>query len=225
VPPLALFDLDNTLIDRAAAFRSWAVQFALANGLAEGEVELLERLDGDGLTPRETFFGEIRSRHGLRRTVDELVRAYRSDYPRHVLPPAPDTVAALRDLRDRGWRLGIVTNGAPSQEAKIEQAGLPALVDGWAISELVGTRKPERAIFAAAAAACGCALDGAWVVGDSAAADIAGAADCGLRSVWLSRGRRWEEASHRPDFVTDTVADGVACILAAPERARDLAAL
>jgi beta-phosphoglucomutase-like phosphatase (HAD superfamily) len=31
--PLAIFDLDNTLVDRMAAFRSWAEWFAGQHGL------------------------------------------------------------------------------------------------------------------------------------------------------------------------------------------------
>jgi putative hydrolase of the HAD superfamily len=213
VPPLALFDLDNTLIDRAAAFRSWAAAFAAAHDLAATAVDVLERLDGDGLVPRERLFADVRKRFGLEEPVEDLVAAYRRDYPAHVQPPPPETLAALHELRERGWRLGIVTNGAPSQEAKIDVAGLADHVDGWAIPELVGARKPEPAIFVAAAAACGCALDGGWVVGDSAAADIVGAAACGLRSVWISRGRRWTTAEYAPDAVAAGVADAVARIL------------
>jgi FMN phosphatase YigB (HAD superfamily) len=59
-------------------------------------------------------------------------------------------------------------------------------------------------VFIAAARACGCG-DGApggdegWMVGDSPAADIAGARAAGLTAVWLHRGRVWDEAVALPD--------------------------
>lgn len=87
--------------------------------------------------------------------------AYRHDYPRCVQPPPEETRAALQELRERGWRIGIVSNGAPSQQAKLAGAGLDAIVDGWAISKVVGSRKPKPAIFQAAAGSCGCTLLGA----------------------------------------------------------------
>lgn len=210
---LVLFDLDNTLIDRAAPFRAWALRFVETRGLAAAEVRWLEAADEDGMTARAAFFEQVRSRYGIEESVGDLVDAYRDDFRRFVQRPAAETFAALEDLRRRGWRIGIVSNGSRSQEAKIAAAGLADAVDGWAISEVVGARKPEPAIFEAAAVACGCALDGAWVVGDNAAADIAGAKTCSLRSVWISRGRRWQLRVYEPDAVAPTVADAVALII------------
>lgn len=212
---LALFDLDNTLIDRTGAFRDWASSFVANRGLGGlQEIEWLEEADKDGLTPRAEFFAEVRLRYALAESVEVLVAAYRTGYPLCVQPPADETRAALQELRARGWKVAIVSNGSHSQQAKIAAAGLSAVVDGWAISEVVGSRKPEPAIFRAAAVACGCTLDGAWMVGDSALADIAGAAACGLRSIWISRGRDWPEADYKPDAIADTVAGAVALILA-----------
>jgi putative hydrolase of the HAD superfamily len=211
--PLALFDLDNTLVDRAAAFRRWAHAFAASRGLPDGEVDWLVCTDGDGLVPRAAFFAQVRARHRLVDPLDDLLAAYRVDYLRAIAPVDAGTAGALARLRERGWRIGIVTNGAPTQELKIDAAGLRGLVDGCAISEVVGVRKPDPAIFHAAAARCGCALDGAWVIGDSATADIAGAVACGLRSVWLSRDRAWEEPDFRPDAVAGTIPEAVGHLL------------
>lgn len=212
---LALFDLDNTLIDRAGAFTEWARAFVAEHRLGgDAEIEWLEESDNDGLAPRADFFTEVRMRYGLAEAIDDLVAAYRLEYPRCVQPPPDETRAALEELRALGWKLAIVTNGSQAQQAKIAAAGLTALFDGWAISEVVGSRKPEAAIFQAAANACGCALNGAWMVGDSAEADIGGAIACGLRSVWISRGRTWSDAEYEPDAVADTIADAVSQILA-----------
>ncbi|MFD8461916.1 HAD family hydrolase [Streptomyces antimycoticus] len=65
----------------------------------------------------------------------------------HCFPGVPE---GLQALRSDGWKLGILTNGADDiQRAKIDRAGLAALFDGVAISEGIGARKPEHALFEA----------------------------------------------------------------------------
>ncbi|MDQ1025920.1 FMN phosphatase YigB (HAD superfamily) [Streptomyces umbrinus] len=78
------------------------------------------------------------------------------------------------------------------------------------ISEAVGWKKPAPEIFRAAAAAVGAPLRGAWVIGDSAHADIGGANGLdGVRSVWVSGGRPWADETFRPTHITDDVASAL----------------
>jgi putative hydrolase of the HAD superfamily len=210
---LALFDLDNTLIDREAAFRSWASRFARERRLGRAASGWLESIDDDGVKPRETFFGEVRGHFGIPDAVDELVRAYRAAIPALIPPPTRETKEALRALRACGWRIGIVTNGSPTQEVHLRGCGLEELVDGYVVSSIVGVRKPDPRLFLAAAEQCGAPLSGGWMVGDRADADVAGALACGISSAWISRGRTWEEADFRPDIIADSVAGAVTAIL------------
>jgi putative hydrolase of the HAD superfamily len=62
--PLLLLDLDNTLIDRAAAFRCWAESFAAAVA-APASADWLIMADWDGLEPRERLAAKVRRRFGL----------------------------------------------------------------------------------------------------------------------------------------------------------------
>ncbi|MGW7253670.1 HAD family hydrolase [Streptomyces sp. NPDC054834] len=117
---------------------------------------------------------------------------------------------AVERARAGGWTCVIVTNGRTGQqEAKIRHTGLDRLVQGWVISEGVGHKKPEPEIFHAAAHAVGVPLTGAWVVGDSPHADVAGANALGLRSVWVSNGRPWPQVPYRPTHVAGDVATAV----------------
>jgi putative hydrolase of the HAD superfamily len=116
-----------------------------------------------------------------------------------------------------GWTCVIVTNGRTrQQEAKIRNTGLDQLVHGWAVSEEVGYKKPEPEIFRAAAAGVEGSLVGAWMIGDSPHADIAGANTLGLRSVWVSGGRPWTQDSYRPTHVAEDVASAINCVINAP---------
>jgi FMN phosphatase YigB (HAD superfamily) len=210
---LALFDLDNTLIDRAAAFRSWASRFVRERKLEPDAVDWLDSIDDDGFKPRETFFAEVRDRYGIADPVDELVPVYRAEIPALIPPPSSGTTQALRTLRTLGWRIGIVTNGSPAQEAHLKASGLEGLIDGYAISSIVGARKPDPRLFLAAAEQCGASLNGGWMVGDRADADVAGAIACGMSSAWISRGRTWDEPGFRPDIIAGSVSEAVAAIL------------
>ncbi len=214
---VVLFDLDNTLADREAAFRRWAEGFVTDHHLDRSVIDWLCERDGDGFLSRDELFTSLRDEYGVDGRVDDLVARYRAEYPT-FFEPGPDVVAALTALRAAGWKIGIVTNGPPSQEAKIASLRLGALVDGVCVSDLVGVEKPDRHIFELTAARCGVPLDG-WMVGDSPDTDVAGGRAAGLRTVWIHRGRTWARDDYAPDAVVATIRDAAAVITGdAPSR-------
>ena len=216
VGPLVLFDLDNTLVDRQAAHRRWAESFAGRYGLGEEAVAWLGQADRDGLARREEVFAGVRERFGVDAPVDELVRDYRADYPT-FFSPDEEVSAALVRLRRAGWRIGVVTNGPPSQHVKLARAGLDGLVEACCVSDELGVAKPDPRIFEAAIERCGGRPDGpgsAWMVGDAPTPDIEGGRGVGLSTVWLHRGRQWVEPGYRPDVVVATVAEAAQILLA-----------
>jgi HAD superfamily hydrolase (TIGR01509 family) len=215
--PLLLCDLDDTLIDRAGAFKRWARDFAERRGIDAEHIPWMLDLDNDGHVARSDYLAALRERFRLPETVEQLSAEYHEVYPDFVAPPEADTVSALRRLREAGWRVGVVTNGAPSQEAKLARAGLVDLLDGWCVSDLVGHRKPDPEIFRMAACRCGAPLEGGWMVGDHGPADIAGASALGMASVWLRRGRAWPFAGYGPTHQADSFAEAAALIQCAAQ--------
>lgn len=210
---LALFDLDNTLIDRAALFRGWGQDFLQRHGLDASEIAWLVEQDGDGLIPKDAFFAVVRSRFGLEESAASLEADYYERYPTFTVPPSESTLQSLGLLREHGWALGIVTNGPPMQEAVVDHAGVRHLFDSVCVSAMVGLRKPDPMIFQMAAEQCGAGARGNWMVGDSTDHDIAGARASGMRSCWIARGRTWQASTPEPDITTDSVADGVSAML------------
>ncbi|WP_425842094.1 HAD family hydrolase [Streptomyces fractus] len=203
-----LLDLDNTLVDRDAAFRAAVADFLDGHGLAAADVAWVMRLDAGGYAARPAVAAAMVERYGD--VVPAAVRAllHEGGADRVVLTEAARD--ALGEARADGWTCGIVTNGRTGQqEAKIRNAGLDRLVQGWVVSEAVGRKKPDPAIFRAAAVAVGMPLEGAWIVGDSPGADIAGAHGLGLRSVWVSDGRPWDTDDYRPTHVAVDVASAI----------------
>ena len=184
-----MFDLDDTLIALAPAFRRFAQDFAKGHALpGDAEEWLVEAWNP--YQRRDEFFARVRERYGLGEPGEELWRLYRARMPEFVelREAVRDGLVALRRAR---WRLGIVTNGeADNQLGKIERTGLDRLVDSVAVSGALGVRKPDAEIFRIAAEGAGCVVaDGGWMVGDNPHADVEGGAAAGLRTVWIDRGR------------------------------------
>jgi HAD superfamily hydrolase (TIGR01549 family) len=213
---LALFDLDNTLLDREAAFARWAEAFIREHGLPQEAWPFMESADQDGMTPKQNFFEQVRAEFDVSSDVEELLARYYIDYPACYTANV-ETVRGLRQLRGRGWRVGVVTNGGPSQLAKLEATNLAGEFDAICVSEIVGATKPDPAIFEMAADLCERPLEG-WMTGDSVAADMAGGRGVGLRTIWIARGRKWTSPDPVPDAVVLTVPQAIKIILESDSR-------
>ncbi len=99
----------------------------------------------------------------------------------------PEATAVLRSLRERGVRLGVVSNWDCGLDAILHDLGLLALVDVVAASAVVGARKPDPAIFLRVLDALGVAPERAVHCGDRVDIDGTGARAAGVRPVMLSR--------------------------------------
>jgi putative hydrolase of the HAD superfamily len=213
--PLLLVDLDNTLIDRVGAFARWAREFTSARGGSPADAQWLTAADRDGLEPRERLAAMIGERFGLDRSAGAgLLAELRGGLVRQIVPDDAVT-RALRDARAAGWAPFVVTNGTVhQQERKLRHTGLDREVAGWVISEGAGIRKPDPEIFRLAAARAGQPLDGAWMIGDSAEADISGARNAGLPGIWLHRDRPWPLTAFQPRHTADSFPHAVEIALA-----------
>lgn len=210
-----LFDLDNTLFDRVAAFRGVAEDFYaefLASSTSvrrEEAVALMVEWDGDGYANRREFREAMLAQWpetGL--DLDTLNAWYRQTMERHTLPDA-SVNDFLAELNRVGLPWGIVTNGnGRNQRTKCELAGLAALARFVIVSEDQGYEKPDPRIYRDALASLGLADPGGVLfVGDNPVTDIDGAGAFGMRTAWVSRGQRFPADLHPPDLVIERVTD------------------
>ncbi|MFD5318498.1 HAD family hydrolase [Streptomyces sp. NPDC127098] len=214
--PFLMLDLDNTLIDRDAAFRSAAAEFLTQHGLPSDELAWLLATDASGYAPRADVASAMSGRyrdHAPAGAVHALLDTGDADH----VTLAQSTASALHEARAAGWTCVIVTNGRTAQqEAKIRNTGLDRLVHGWVVSEAIGHKKPAPEILQAAATLAGLPLTDAWLVGDSPHADIAGAHALGLRSVWVSRpDAPWPYGSYGPTHRAADAASAIAHVIGA----------
>jgi putative hydrolase of the HAD superfamily len=128
-----------------------------------------------------------------------------------------DHHGAVLDTLGRTQRLGLCSNFSHSETALavLDEAGLRDRLDPAAlvVSDAFGLRKPRAEIFAEVLARLGVAPAEALHVGDSLRADVAGAAQAGLRTAWITRRVKDTDAAlaaHEgapPDFVIRDLAE------------------
>jgi putative hydrolase of the HAD superfamily len=211
--PLLLLDLDNTLFDRAGAFQEWGRFLLRQVGAPADDIDWLVSVDADGLTSRWDVAEALRDRYLLRVSIIDLVEALRDGLMTY-LRPDPLVLCALQIAGDVGWVPVVVSNGETrQQEEKIRKIGLDRYLADWVISEEAGVSKPNPRIFAIAAQRARMRLAGGWIIGDGPETDIGGAAACGLRSVWLHRGRSWSETRYAPTCTADNLLAAIATVL------------
>jgi putative hydrolase of the HAD superfamily len=104
--------------------------------------------------------------------------------------PIPGAAAALAELADRRLGLAIVSNADGTVEDDLRKYGICQVGPGAGVpvgsildSSLVGVAKPDAAIFERALETLGVPAERAVHIGDTPAADVAGARAAGIRPV------------------------------------------
>ncbi|MFA7167976.1 MAG: YjjG family noncanonical pyrimidine nucleotidase [Sphaerochaetaceae bacterium] len=103
--------------------------------------------------------------------------------------PYPETKPMLTELRRRGYRLYLASNGiAFVQQGRYKACNLLSYVDGAFVSEEIGYQKPDPRFFDAV-----CKHEGITdkkqcvMIGDSLTSDIKGGKAAGIDTIWYRR--------------------------------------
>lgn len=101
----------------------------------------------------------------------------------------PDTHETLTTLHDMGYRLGIISNASntPDLNRLIDNHNLRQYFEIVVISAEEGIRKPDPRIFLKTLKKLGVKPENAIMVGDTLPADVLGAQNSGIISVWITR--------------------------------------
>jgi putative hydrolase of the HAD superfamily len=180
----------------------------------------LPKFFADGVIEEVEYPSEVRSllgEFGIEPSEDDLLRFLEAEHaawaPARQL--ASTTHALLDTLRDRGLKLGLVSNAIDPPallHRDLEELGVAERLDVAVFSSEVGRRKPDPAIFERALEQLGVEPADALFVGDKVAIDIAGAAALGMRTcqaLWFVAD---EVEEPEPDFRAFTQMDVLAAV-------------
>lgn len=165
-----------------------------------------KELDNHGYADRYQVFQTLAAEFSLPFSAEELL----ADFRRHVWQhsqPFPDAHAVLKELRSRGYPLGLITNGSSeAQRGNLLAADLAGYFAVILISEEQTIRKPEAAILLRAAEKLGVASAECLFVGDNPQADIGGAYQVGMKTAWRKGDLAWPEGlALTPDYTIDAL--------------------
>jgi len=186
-----LFDLDQTILDRTQslnAFVLWQARGMLRNSVTDAH-EFCNRfidLDANGTVWKDAVYSALIEEFKISDwSVQELLKSYELCFS-GFCKPKPNIVPAIQLLHHEGYKLGVVSNGkSPFQERNFNALGLAQWFDAVVVSESVGCRKPEPEIFHIACDKLGTSAERCVFVGDNAEADILGANNVGMFSVFV----------------------------------------
>jgi HAD superfamily hydrolase (TIGR01549 family) len=199
-----LFDLDDTLFDHQYAARA-ALQAVRAchecfmavafEDLDRAHARFLEEMHHEvmlGRIPldeaRRERFGRLFGAMGVEADASlagVAAARYRERY--QAARRAIDGAAILLPLIRSRARVGVVSNNLlEEQREKLRHCGLDGFVDALVVSEEAGVSKPDPLIFRLALDRLGCEAGEAVMIGDSWAADVAGARAAGIRAIWFN---------------------------------------
>ncbi len=228
-----IFDLDDTLHDDTLTFREAAYRAALGTAPTHGVeprplgatyVEVAqsywqnltnERLAALPANPRKIMWAAALAQHGVQ--DDDLAVACADEFHRHrneLTQPYPGAVVLLRALRERGIKIGMITNGfAITHREKIAVLGIEQYFDAILLSDEVGMVKPDPRIFLRACELLDSEPAETAMVGDRYDRDVTGAQEVGMFTVLVNYHRITIEPGMRPpDAIVDTI-DEVAGVL------------
>jgi len=114
-----------------------------------------------------------------------------------------DAQLMLEILQKEGYRLGLVSNASDAEDVYtlVDRSQLTPYFEQIVISAIQGIRKPDPRIFKPVFDHFQVAPDRMAMVGDTLSADILGARNVGIHSIWITR------RADRPDnrAVMDTI--------------------
>ena len=173
---------------RDVDFLEFTVEQALRQTLAEAGIQ-------DVLHPH------------LRAALDEMYAVTQAHWKLES-----DTLPVLAELRQHGYHLGLISNAADAEDARalLKQNGLETWFEQVLISAEVGYRKPHPYIFRLALDFFGITPGQAVMVGDKLGADVLGAKNAGLATIWITRrANRADNLSHEDTILPDAVIESL----------------
>ncbi len=131
------------------------------------------------------------------KTLQEITHKFEDDVYERIL--SEGTIETLKSLKEKGFRLGIISNNDGTCRQKCEAIGIADFFDVIVDSAIENVGKPSPRIFEVALERMGVSPDESAHVGDMYGADVLGARDAGMVPVWYNSRGIEPFDSYRPE--------------------------
>ena len=192
------FDLGSTLIDETAADAR----------------RIKEMISGTDITEeayREKRLEMIRKGRNGDLSAIEYFALTKTPWHSEDEVPYPDAVPTLTELKQRGYKLGVIANQNYGTKQRLKNWGLLPFFEMIASSAELGMAKPDPAIFEWALKQADCSPQNAVMVGDRMDNDMAPANRLGIHTVRLKRGlgayHEPQSGDEIPEYTISTLAE------------------
>lgn len=208
----AIFDLDGTLLNRDASVSAFIIdQYErlhqwLHHIPKNVYISRFIELDQRGYVWKDRVYKQLIEEFAIQElTWEELLDDYMVQF-KHSCIPFPHVHTMLADLKAKGIRLGMITNGyGRFQMDNILALEIEPYFEEILVSEWEGLRKPDPEIFKLAIERLQVEPQECLFIGDHPENDVYGAQKAGMKGVW-KRDPHWLDAEHA-DGVIDDLAD------------------
>lgn len=210
-----VFDLDDTLYPEEDYVKSGLAAVSEEISRRYGTLDALSELKALYDADSKGVFDRYALNHGLDNTAAAaLVETYREHTPDIRL--TKEVSDMLLSLREKGLKLGVITDGRPSgQRKKIDALGLENTVDKVIITDELGGieyRKPNPKSFELMCAALNSNPEETVYVGDNPQKDFAVKEHLPIKTIRLtSQNGVYKNATYlnniKPDYVVDSVSN------------------
>lgn len=122
----------------------------------------------------------------------------------------PDTRDTLATLRERGYRLGLLSNtwwAAEWHNSDLAAHGLAGLLDELVYTSDLPRSKPDPSVFRETLSRLGVAPDACVMIGDRQVDDVSGAQAVGMRAIWRRNDSGFPASDVAPDATVDALAE------------------
>ena len=210
----ALFDMDDTLIDRHSAYGDvYRVLYDQNEAIHDSTswkdaLEYFWTLSPDNTANANTAIFEIQKKWpGVPGDSKSHYNFYHSNMVKFikVLHGAVEFVDWMNS-KSVAW--GVVTNGDQFQHKKAEATGLNNKAPFVLASKIFGVDKPAPEVFMEAVRLLeieGLKTEDVLFVGDNPYTDIVGAHGVGMKTAWIRMGREYPSDAPTPDYIVDHV--------------------
>ena len=229
-PRAVIFDLGGTLISwpdwDGGAPAKWSAAYdavstrvagidrdSFVNAMRGAEARHWQRVDRDHWSGPPTGVVSDGYRALDVHADDVLLLATMDAYARAVAGWStvfPDSAPTLRMLRDRGYRLGLLSNtwwAAEWHNADLAAHGLEHLLDEVTYTSDLPHSKPHLSVFLEIARRLEVPPEACVMIGDRQIDDVSGARAAGMRGVWRRNESAFPTWDGEPDAIVDTLSE------------------